>query len=31
MGHYIGYALVKAPQPRDRLENRRSKNDEVSR
>ena len=31
MGSYIRYALASTPQPRDRLENRRSINDEISR
>ena len=31
MRHYIGYALVKVLQPRNRLEDRRGENDEVSR
>jgi len=31
MRSYIGYALASIPQPRDRLENRRSTDDEMSR
>ena len=31
MGSYIRYALASTPQPRDRLENRRGTDDEMSR
>ena len=31
MGSYIGNVLVSMPQPRDRLENRRSTDNEISR
>ena len=31
MGSYIGYALASAPQPRDRLENKRDTDDKMSR